>query len=265
MSNPVRILHVDDDADFLDLAREILERQVDLLTVESVTSSKAGLDHLSRDQFDCVLSDYDMPGQNGLEFLESVRELDADLPFILFTGKGSEEIASEAISQGVTDYVQKKAGVENFALVANRVLNAVEQSRSQEDAELTKQRLRELAECSDDILWMVSGDWSEVLFINSAYEAIWGRSAEALRTDASDFLDGVHPDDRPAVQQAMERLSNGDPIEIEFHVNETENFGRRVWVSGKPIFDDQRSVVRIAGYARDITGRLHERRVPTPS
>jgi DNA-binding NtrC family response regulator len=53
-----------------------------------------------------------MPGVDGLEFLASVREEYPDLPFILFTGKGSEEIASEAISRGVTDYLQKETGTD---------------------------------------------------------------------------------------------------------------------------------------------------------
>lgn len=45
-----------------------------------------------------------MPGQTGIEFLEVVRDQYANLPFILFTGQGSDEIASDAISAGVTDY-----------------------------------------------------------------------------------------------------------------------------------------------------------------
>lgn len=65
-----------------------------------------------------------MPGMNGIEFLESVRAIDEDLPFILFTGKGSEEVASEAISAGVTDYLQKQSGTDQYTILANRITNA---------------------------------------------------------------------------------------------------------------------------------------------
>ncbi len=61
-----------------------------------------------------------MPGQDGIEFLESVRAIDEKLPFILFTGKGSEEVASEAISAGVTDYLQKHQGTDQYTMLANR-------------------------------------------------------------------------------------------------------------------------------------------------
>ncbi len=52
--------------------------------------------------------------QDGIEFLEAVREGHRDLPFILYTGKGSEEVASDAISAGVTDYLQKGSGTDQY-------------------------------------------------------------------------------------------------------------------------------------------------------
>jgi len=140
----IRVLHVDDEPDFADMAATFVERGDDRFDIETATSTREGLDSLARGDFDCVVSDYDMPGQNGIEFLEDVRTDYPDLPFILFTGKGSEEVASEAISAGVTDYLQKGSGTERYELLANRVLNAVEQYRSkQRAAELD--RIRTLA------------------------------------------------------------------------------------------------------------------------
>lgn len=69
-----------------------------------------------------------MPGQNGIEFLETDREEYPNLPFILYTGKGSEEVASDAISAGATDYLQKGSGTDQYQLLANRTPNAVGQS-----------------------------------------------------------------------------------------------------------------------------------------
>ncbi|MFB6360677.1 MAG: response regulator, partial [Halobacteriales archaeon] len=110
VANPIQVLHVDDEPDFADLTADLVEREDERITVKSVLSASEGLSQLSEGNFDCVVSDYDMPEKNGIEFLETVREDFSDLPFILFTGKGSEEIASEAISAGVTDYLQKEGG-----------------------------------------------------------------------------------------------------------------------------------------------------------
>lgn len=107
-SNAIRVLHVDDEPGFADLTTTFLEREDDRFDTETVTSVKQGLDRLSGRTYDCLVSDHDMPGQSGIEFLETVRDEYPNLPFILFTGKGSEEVASDAISAGVTDYLQKK-------------------------------------------------------------------------------------------------------------------------------------------------------------
>ena len=131
MATSMRVLHVDDELEFVELAARFLERENDRISVKTATSASDGLARLADETFDCVISEYDMPGTNGIEFLETVRKDRPDLPFILFTGKGSEAVASEAISAGVTDYVQKRSGAEQYELLANRVQNALEQYRSQ--------------------------------------------------------------------------------------------------------------------------------------
>ncbi|WP_324758616.1 response regulator [Haloarcula sp. GH36] len=127
-----RILHVDDDPQIGNLVETFLERINDDFTVVTETSVVAALNRLSDEQFDCIVSDYQMPTTDGLEFLEIVREQYPELPFILFTGKGSEEIASEAIVAGVTDYMQKELGTDQYEVLANRVENAVEQYRTEQ-------------------------------------------------------------------------------------------------------------------------------------
>lgn len=103
----IRILHVDDEPDFAEMTATFLEREDDRFDVEIATSPNEGLNHLKLESFDCIVSDYNMPTRDGIEFLKDVRDDHPDLPFILYTGKGSEEIASDAISAGVTDYLQK--------------------------------------------------------------------------------------------------------------------------------------------------------------
>jgi PAS domain S-box-containing protein len=129
---PIRVLHVDDDPDLSDLVADFLEREDERFSVETATSAREGLERL--EGVDCIVSDYEMPGQDGIEFLETVREEYPDLPFILYTGKGSEEVASDAISAGVTDYLEKESGTSQYAILANRITNAVEQYRASERA-----------------------------------------------------------------------------------------------------------------------------------
>ncbi|MEF8914674.1 PAS domain S-box protein [Natronomonas sp.] len=137
----ITVLHVDDDPDFAELAGTFLEREDDRIEVETATKPETGLEFLAANEVDCIVSDYDMPGTNGIEFLEAVRAEYPDLPFILYTGKGSEEVASDAISAGVTDYLQKQTTSSQYTVLANRVLNAVDQYRSKYALEASRERL----------------------------------------------------------------------------------------------------------------------------
>jgi PAS domain S-box-containing protein len=145
MTDPIRVLHVDDDEAFGELTAEFLERESDHFEVVTEQGARAGLDRLDA-RIDCVVSDYDMPGTNGLEFLEAIREEHPDLPFILFTGEGSEEVASDAIAAGATDYLQKRRGTGDFELLANRIHNAVEQYRSHRHLERQRRQYQRLFE-----------------------------------------------------------------------------------------------------------------------
>jgi CheY-like chemotaxis protein len=138
----VRVLHVDDDETFGRLVAASLEREGAQFDVVTVNSTGAALARLEAGDIDCVVSDYDMPDADGLELLEAVRARYAQVPFVLFTGKGSEEIASAAISAGVDEYLQKSARPEQFTLLANRVLTVVERDRARRERERLLSDLR---------------------------------------------------------------------------------------------------------------------------
>ena len=256
MSEPIRVLHVDDDPEFAELTAAFLDRADGAFEIETAADAAEGLDRLEDGAFDCIVSDHEMPGRNGIEFLETVREVDPDLPFVLFTGKGSEQVASDAISAGATDYLQKGSSTERYELLANRIRNAVSQFRSKR----AEQRLVELAENTEQVLFVFDAAWSDLLFVSAAYETVWGRPAEELRSDPADFLEGVHPDDRETVRDAMATLSDGDRTEIEVRVNPTEEYRRWVRIRGEPIRGEAGEVVRIAGFGSEITAERRRRR-----
>lgn len=250
----IRILHVEDDPDFADLVTTFLTREDDQFDVETAHTATDGLDRLAETDVDCIVSDYEMPGQSGIDLLEAVRDEYPDLPFILFTGKGSEEIASDAISAGATDYLQKRGGTDQYELLANRVRNAVEQYRATREARTTHRRLQELAESTTDCLWMFTRDWDELLFV-SGYETVWNRPTEALKQNPQDFLNSIAPEERDFVERELDRLSGGESIDIEFKIHRGDDEPGWVWVKGQPIFDDDGNVVRVVGFTRDITDR----------
>ncbi|MBZ6495321.1 bacterio-opsin activator domain-containing protein [Natrinema longum] len=140
MMDPITVLVVDNEPGFADLVGTMLEREREAIGSLSATGGTEALEVLEHREVDCIVSDYEMPELTGLELLERVRADDPDLPFVLFTGRGSEEVASEAIAAGVTQYLQKETGNEQYALLANQITNAVEQYRTETELRESERR-----------------------------------------------------------------------------------------------------------------------------
>ncbi|WP_255194837.1 PAS domain-containing sensor histidine kinase [Halorarius litoreus] len=137
--------------------------------------------------------------------------------------------------------------------------DVADRKHAEAEREASRAQLQEIAEQANDVLWMFSADWAELLFVNPAYEEIWGQSVADLREDPTSFLDGVHPDDREQVVAEMARLSAGEEVSVEYRVNPDREFRRWVQVEGVPVFEDG-EVARIVGYARDVTDRRRRER-----
>ncbi len=252
-SDTISVLHVDDDSAFCDLVATFVERTDPQLRVQTTTSTTDGLEMLSESDIDCVVSDYNMPNLNGIEFLEQVRAEHPKLPFILYTGKGSEEIASEAISAGVTDYLQKEGGSGQYVVLANRIRNAVEQYQTRQSARATKEKFARIVEKTDEILYMFSADWTELLFMNSAYEDGWGGSIKKLNDDPRAFFEHIQQADHERVRRFMETLSGGDRANIAYQIVLEDGTKRWMREEATPIVDSSGEVSRIVGVIRDIT------------
>lgn len=237
MCSRIRVLHVDDEPSFTDLAATFLEREGDRIDVLTESTGAAALDRLrSVDDIDCVVSDHDLAETTGIDLLESVRGEFPDLPFILFTGKGSEEVASRAISAGVTDYLQKEVGTEQYEILANRIENAVGRFRSVQTATRRKRRLETLVSNLPGIVYRTHNDpeWP-MEYVDGECEDLVGYTAEQL--ESGDVLwgeDVLHPNDRDeawnAVQRAIER---GEPFECTYRVVTAGGTVKSLWERGR--------------------------------
>ncbi len=110
----ISVLYVDDDDSLLEIGKIYLERTKDF-TVTLQNSAKKALKTLKERSFDAIVSDYQMPLMDGLEFLELVRQEYGELPFILFTGKGREEVVILALNRG-SIFICKKVGNQKASL-----------------------------------------------------------------------------------------------------------------------------------------------------
>lgn len=220
-----RILVVDDEPSLVDLASEYLERVGGDLSVTTATSATDALALVRGDaEFDCVVSDFNMPELNGLELLEAVREEYPSIPFVLYTGRGSEEIASEAISAGVTDYVQKGTGADHYEVLAKRIENAISQHRAEARLRETHGKIEALHQTAAN----VAACTGRTELCELAVEA----AEEILELDLCDI--SLREGDE-LVPKAVSKGVPSDGFYSSTPVEADDNFGARIYREGESL------------------------------
>ncbi len=150
MEGWIRVLYVDDEPALLNITQIYLERLGEF-NVSVAESAEQALVMLSDKSFDAIVSDYQMPEIDGIEFLKKVREQFGDIPFILFTGRGREEVVIAAINNGADFYLQKGGDPKaQFTELAHKIRQSVRRKQA-------------------EILVKESGEKFRTIFENSPY------------------------------------------------------------------------------------------------
>lgn len=255
----ITVLHIDDDADFLELAKTFLKRSCDAIEVITETNVDDALAQLEDGHpIDCIVSDYQIPGKDGLEFLRVVREDFPHLPFILFTGKGSEEVASEAISAGVTDYLQKEKGTDQYEILANRIENVVAGYRLQHSSAERERRLETLTSNLPGIVYQCYNEegWPMVSVEGECQELTGYSSGILERGEVTYGADLIHPQDRNNVWEAVqEAVATDEPFEVTYRILTADKTEKWVWERGRVAYSESDGTNILEGFVTDITSR----------
>jgi PAS domain S-box-containing protein len=165
-------------------------------------------------------------------------------------------------SLGIISFVTAESGRHYTAAdlqtadeLARRAATAIEHARLYRESRESEERFRQLAENIREVFYITDQREGKTLFVSPAYEELWGRSAQTLHDDPRSFLDGVHPEDRPAASASMGRQIAGEATEDEYRVVRPDGSVRWVWDRAFPIRDESGDVYRIAGIAEDVTER----------
>ncbi len=135
-ANPIRVLHVEDEMGAIKITRAYLKRAgYNNFEITPVLTAEQALEKLETEDFDVIVSDYMMPGMNGLEFLDTLRKKGDDIPFIIFTGRGEEGVAIEALNKGANRYI-KKAGNPTtlFRTLGQYIQEVIEEGKKGQEA-----------------------------------------------------------------------------------------------------------------------------------
>ncbi|PWR69521.1 PAS domain S-box protein [Methanospirillum stamsii] len=174
IASPISILYVDDEEGLLDMGKHFLER-TGTFRVDTLTSAQKALTSPNLHSYDAIVSDYQMPDMDGLEFLLEVRKQLQNIPFILFTGKGREEVVIKAIENGVDFYLQKGGDpASQFAELSDKIKKAIERRRAVTDLKEKSEYLNSIFSSVKEGIAIIDAHTHEILDVNPAAEDLIG-------------------------------------------------------------------------------------------
>jgi predicted DNA binding protein/ActR/RegA family two-component response regulator len=222
----VLVLLVDDDETWARVTGRLLEDNNDAFEVTIADSLQEGRAAFDRLDPDCVVCDYQLGDGTGLALLETVRAADADRPFLLVTGRGSESVASDAIGQGITDYIRKDQDDDEAGLLASRITNAVRSSRTERALERERRSKAALLDIltGTTALTDLSQEVCTQLVSERGYACAWlGRESASgvIRPHAiagqESYLDAIHAPDEslPPNEPARQALDHDESVRTQ--------------------------------------------------
>ena len=209
----IKTLYVDDDPTLLDLAKEFLEGENDDLSVTTCTSAKDVLSLMRSTEYDVIISDYQMPIMSGIDLLKELRSHGVDIPFILFTGRGREEIAVDALNNGADFYLNKGGNPRvQFTELMNLVRHMVMKRQAVEALKHNAERFRAMIENSLDLIIILNPD-GVVRYASPSVKKVLGFPVESVIGQTLEAL--VHDDDKARCKPLLASASSGqETIEL---------------------------------------------------
>jgi PAS domain S-box-containing protein len=266
----ISILYVDDEPDLLELCRIFLE-QTGEFRVDTVESAKDALAQLSKTQYDAIISDYLMPEMDGISLLKSIRQHDPDIPFILFTGRGREEMVIEAVNNGVDFYIQKGGDPKaQFVELMHKVRQAVNKRQVENGLRESEKRLTDIINFLPYATFAIDRE-GKVIAWNMAIEQLTGiPAAGMLGKGDHEYAIPFYGQRRPMLidlpfepdEQILEHYA-GIRRENKILIAETDlphPLGQQLMLMGKasPLYDRQGEIAGAIESIRDITARENE-------
>ncbi len=253
MTDKISILFVDDESDLLNLGQLYLAETGEFI-VTTVSNADDAILLLKEKTFDAIVSDYYMPKMDGIGLLTHLKEQGDTTPFIVFTGKGREEVVIEALNRGADFYMQKTGDPKSeFAELASKIRYAVSRRRSEKELEKVLINLKQSQQIAHIGNWTLNQE-NNVFSASDEGLSIFGFPPLYLPT-FDEVSSAIHPDDRTLAHEVFIRLiETGEPYNIDIRIFRTDTSELRyIQSQGEIVHNDGKEI--IFGTNLDITDR----------
>src|SRR5580693_4713786 len=255
MRHPLRILSIEDDPKDIELIQNLLETEDIVCKVTRVDTQAALLASLEKGGIDLILADYSLPSFDGICALKLAMKACPDVPFIFVSGTLGEEVATEALKIGATDYVLKA----RLSRLVPSVVRALREARERAERKQADENLRRseaylteaqrLSHTGSFGCTPSTGEmfWSEETFRIYGYD-------QSTQPTVEHVLQRVHPQDRAFVQDQIDRASNeGNDCQVECRLLLPDESVKHVFIVARA--SKTESGIEFIGAVTDITER----------
>ncbi|HII97789.1 MAG TPA: response regulator, partial [Methanoregula sp.] len=227
----IRILYVDDEPTILDTTRRILEKQGSF-TVTCALSGKDALEQIRTTPFDIVVADYQMEDITGLDLLRIIRNENDAMPFIIFTGRGREEIVIEAFENGVDFYVQKGGDARSqYAELAHKIEQAVESRKIRKRLARSEEKFSKFLQDFDGIAFQINPS-GRFFLLEGTVEETTGYPRSEFLSDYISLEGIIHPDEKRRFLDDMQHLATQPGYRVDSIFRIIRKDGHTRWLHG---------------------------------
>ncbi|MBN2125805.1 MAG: PAS domain S-box protein, partial [Deltaproteobacteria bacterium] len=249
---PLTLAIIEDEEAHFRLMKRAILRDIPGTIIHHFPDAAACLENLDQTAPDIVLTDYLMPGMNGIAFLETLKERRIDIPVIMITGQGDENIAVRAMKLGAWDYLVKSADF--FSMLPSVIEKVARGWRFKESLRESERRFQDLAEWTSEWIWEIDGE-GRVRYSNRiAQEIIGHRAGEVV---GKTFYDFFPEDERARLKEQYLGIMAARESFSDREVRLAHRDGHEVQVecSAFPFFSAAGAFLGYRGIHRDITAR----------
>ncbi|MUV90280.1 PAS domain-containing protein [Halapricum sp. CBA1109] len=249
-SASIHVLYVNDDEDFAELTRAKFLNGASDFEFSTAGTVEGALDRVRTSAVDCVVTSYTLPDGTGIDLVNRLGTDNEELPTVLFTGHGSEQIASDATRADVSDYVPIRSDQNNFEVLTRRIRTLVEAARQEAVAERMSHRFRRTLERATDGIYAVDDEW-QIEYINEKMADRVDRDPDTLvgKTLWEEFPSVVGT---PLEERYRTAMETGEPVSFEQRLGDPFGY----WVEVRAFPDDDGLTV----FSREITAERERER-----
>jgi PAS domain S-box-containing protein len=252
----LNILHVDDDVSLLEVSKQILTDENNF-EIDNVTSVDEAFKKLEQQTYDAIISDYEMPLKNGLDFLKELRSQQKEISFILFTGRGREDVAIKALNLGADRYINKNGSPETvYGELADAISKTVERKKSKQLLVESEIKYRTLVEKSLQGVLITKTSPLQLVFANSAMGKILGYSTDELKSlSPLGVANLIHDEDKAVFFSRLESRMHGKPSDSSLELKAMRKDGSIIWLEAFATRIEYLGEPAVQGVFLDITER----------